>query len=228
MKKMMADEIIPAIEEKIKVGITQATADLKEEIKRQISEDMQEQMQVQNERIDRMKKNVSLVTLKHDALDQYGRRECLRFVGVPEDDSVGTSLEIIKIATALGVELEERDISTSHRLGKKNPKGPRTIVAKFVRRDKRNEIMSKKKALNDIDGMSDIKIYEHLTPLRAKVLRELQGEPNRKAWSFEGKIFTKSTNNGKEVTVVIETSEDLRKIGWTDERIRKTGLSLED
>ena len=57
---------------------------------------------------------------------------------------------MVKVAGLLGVEIDEQDISVSHRLPKsKHSDSPPTIIAKFVRRDVRDQVYKSRKNLKD-------------------------------------------------------------------------------
>ena len=79
-------------------------------------------------------------------LEQYIRRECLEISGIPEEMHEDTNDIVIRVGRMIGVEIENSDISISHRLPIKQSyskavrKGKETkkIIAKFVRRDKRD------------------------------------------------------------------------------------------
>ena len=78
----------------------------------------------------------------HNDLEQYVRRECVEIRGIPLPSSHSkedTNEIVLKVAKLMGVDIEDRDISISHRLrnsesykGKGNKSPP--IVVKFVRR----------------------------------------------------------------------------------------------
>ena len=55
---------------------------------------------------------------KHDIneLEQYSRRDCLEIRGVPLPDLESTDAAVVKMTECIDVELEENNISTSHRL----------------------------------------------------------------------------------------------------------------
>ena len=53
-----------------------------------------------------------------DKLAQYSRKENIRINGVPEEDGEETDDVVIGIACEMGVTIDRRDISISHRLSK--------------------------------------------------------------------------------------------------------------
>ena len=83
-------------------------------------------------------------------MEQYSRRECLEIRGIAEDQHYeeDTNDIVVKVAGLLGVEIDEQDISVSHRLPKpKQSDSPPTIIAKFVRRDVRDQVYKSRKNL---------------------------------------------------------------------------------
>ena len=82
---------------------------------------------------------------EHDDLNQQGRKESLRLYGVQvkeketNEELMQTALK--KIAEA-DVPISEADISGCHRQGVVKD-GMQPILIKFVRRNKRNEVLSK-------------------------------------------------------------------------------------
>ena len=74
------------------------------------------------------------------------------------------------------------DISTSHRLpgrrvagsGVNQTRGGKIIIAKFVRRDVKVQLMRSKKKLKSCDAFTKVFVDEYLTPLRSKMFRELR------------------------------------------------------
>ena len=66
--------------------------------------------------IDDLKKLQQSTTMHLDELEQYGRRENLEIHGVPTMRNESTNQIVKTVANNLNVQLDERHISTSHRL----------------------------------------------------------------------------------------------------------------
>ena len=84
---------------------------------------------------------------QHHKLEQYARRECLDFSGIP--NSVAPKyLEnfILSLLQEIGINLDKSCIVACHRLGKTD----RTIV-KFLNRKDAENVYSNKKKLEDVD-----------------------------------------------------------------------------
>ena len=91
---------------------------------------------------------------QQDALndyEQYSRRECLEISGIPKKMKEDTNQIVIDIGEMLCVEITEDDLSVSYRLppNKRNPDRPPAIIAKFVRRDNKEELYRARKLLRN-------------------------------------------------------------------------------
>ena len=95
----------------------------------------------------KLKEDNKILKDVQDELEQYGRRECLEIRGIPITTDEDTNAIVIKLASKIGVQVKEEDISVSHRLA--NPQSNNTassgncmapaIIVKFVRRDIRDK-----------------------------------------------------------------------------------------
>ena len=164
-----------------------------------------------------------------DRLEQYSRRDSFKVFGVPESGpQEDTSQMVVDLAKEIGVELRRDDISVSHRVyvSKKSSK-PRPIIVKMVRREKKVDVMKAKKRLRELNDRKDIFIVEDLTQLRVKLVRELRKEPRvEKVWTIDGKVFCLVKDGAKRVKQMIDSPDDLHKIGWSEERMKESGLFL--
>jgi seryl-tRNA synthetase len=122
--------------------------------------------------------------------EQYGRRDCLEFRGIPASNSYTpeqTDEIAIKISEAVGVKIQKEDISISLRLparrltfGQALSSSPPPIIAKFTRRNVQDEIYSARKNLRNIstsqfgfESQNKIFIVESLT--KGRTIRFLMG-----------------------------------------------------
>ena len=95
-------------------------------------------------------------SIKVDELEQYGRRENLEIVGVPEKEDENTNAIVLEIAKMLDVDIMSSHISTSHRLPKKtansrNNSGSSPIIVRFTSRDIKNQIYANRKKARFVD-----------------------------------------------------------------------------
>jgi hypothetical protein len=179
----------------------------------------------------KMKTAVQTVSFDIDRLEQYSRRESVRISGLKESEGEDTDRIVCDLVSDLGIKVSPEDISVSHRLGRPNFGGTgrhRSIICKFVRRNIKTQVMKTKKKLRDMPMYNGVFIDEDLTPLRAKISRELRSEAGRRAWTIDGKIHTAITKDGKESKVIIDSPDDLMlKVGWSEEKVKSLGIYLD-
>ena len=80
---------------------------------------------------------------KLDNLEQYGRRQNLEIIGIPQRDDEDTNSIVIEVAKMMGVKVLPEQISTSHRMPVNRKKNldqiaNRPIIARFTNRDIKN------------------------------------------------------------------------------------------
>ena len=113
-------------------------------------------------------------------LEQYSRRNCLNFAGIPENADENTVQLAMDIGKMANVKIDRSDIDRAHRIGKPRPATqdqprppPRPLVVKFVSYQKRESVWFGRKELRTAkpprgssltDGsMKDIFVQENLT-----------------------------------------------------------------
>ena len=70
-------------------------------------------------------------------------------------------------------------------------------------------------------------INDDLTTLRNKFVMELKKDDNiKQVWTIEGRIFCIQMDQGREVKRVVDSPEDLFKVGWSEQRVAEMGVSL--
>ena len=115
-------------------------------------EELQEVETMKGE-VERVRENMARLQAKlqtkHFDLDrqeQYSRKDSVRIYGIPEaEDERETNDIVVKLAKDIGVNITTADLSVSHRLGRRGRWGkPRTIIAKFVRRQCKTDVMRNK------------------------------------------------------------------------------------
>ena len=143
-----------------------------------------------------------------DDLEQYTRRDCLEIHGIPEITGENTDDIVKNVASIIGVELEESDISVSHRLGTSYQNQPKSIIVKFTRREKRDKMYLAKNKLKDLGtkdlgytrfNNSNIFMVESLTSKRRNLFKDSlqvkKSEGYRYLWTRQGKIFMRTDND---------------------------------
>ena len=103
-----------------------------------------------------MVQKTNLLVFQLDRQEQYIRRENILIYGVEEnkeDNNDGVKV-LFKIADELEIDLEDNEMQRVHRLGQKrrNNENPRPIIARLVSYKKRNEFLTNKRELKNIEG----------------------------------------------------------------------------
>ena len=85
----------------------------------------------------------------------------------------------MKIASALQIDLETKDIQRVHRLGKRKyspTANPRPIIARFISYKKRNQFLYSKSKPKETGEFNNAYIAEDLTTLRSKLFNYMKNE----------------------------------------------------
>lgn len=165
-----------------------------------INDEMSERMDVYEHRLDQLRTKCWGYENEIDGLEQYGRRNCLLFHGIPEEDGENTDETFInQVSEHLGVVLQPTDLDRSHRLGKPKEDGKaRPIIAKFARHNTKSAVFREKKKLKG----KNLLVTESLTRRRVTVLAESKSKYGTKnVWTMDGEIYTKI--GGKKVRIEI-------------------------
>ena len=166
-------------------------------------------------------------SIKVDEFEQYGRRQNLEIVGVPEKEDENTNAIVLEVAKMLDVDIMSSHISTSHRLQKKtassrNNSGSYPIIICFTSRDIRNQIYANRKKARFVDlknfSVSDTKnifVNKNLTPARKqlfwKTKQEVKNNRWKYIWTHNGNVFVKKDNNASITAIKNELDLNLIK-----------------
>ena len=172
-----------------------------------------------DQKILELKKAVVDLRSELDQLEQHGRRDSLRFSGIPENPAHdNTDNKILDICNAIELDppLQPTDIAVSHRLGKSVPGKTRQIIAKFSTRNIRERVFSARTKLKDYNNANpdkpNIYVNEDLTQFRANLAKEARYLKRAiriaDTWNIHGKIFVKDLHNH---VAQINKSSDLDK-----------------
>ena len=134
-------------------------------------------------------------------LEQYSRKNCLNFTGLPETEGENPMQLVADIAKTIGVKLEKWDIDNAHRIGRPRdnsaaaasatgpgsraaaqPPAPRPLIVKFTTFAKRDMVWWKRKDLRTSkpprgcslpeDSLKNVFIQENLTARNRSILFE--------------------------------------------------------
>lgn len=160
-----------------------------------------------------------------DNFEQYSRRDCLEIRGIPVSKPENTDKIIRDLGSMIGVDIQDDDISTSHRLPVRDSgdtnRDP-AIIVKFVRRHVRDAFYKAKKNLKDKTSKDlgflrtqERKIYvsESLTQKNKQLFkRTYKAKMNlgiRFIWTRQGKIFLRADDNSPVIPITNEKDLDL-------------------
>jgi len=163
-----------------------------------------------------MVQKTNLLVFQLDRQEQYIRENILIY-GVEENkDNDDGEMVFFKIADELEIDLEDNEIQRVHRLGQKrrNNENPRLIFARLVSYKKRNEFLTNKRELKNIEGRAHVFVCEDLTPLHYKLLKYMKkscSDTFTSCYTLNGNIKAKLKTSEKWVTVT--SPDDLFKHG---------------
>ena len=166
-----------------------------------------------------LKLSNELLRLEIDNLEQYGRRNCLIFHGVKEQEggAIRSQIEntdaiVVSIMKEnLGLEITEADLDRSHRLGRKVPNvqsrsKPRPIIVKFLSHNIRSQVYRNKRKLKG----TGLGISESLTKKRVELYSAVSKHPNvSSVWTNDGRIIALLSDKKK---VVLESNGELSRL----------------
>ena len=147
-------------------------------------------------------------------LSQYLRRDCLELTGVLPTEEVSCFDLVCSIGKEMGIELQDEDISTAHRLPTYNKSAEDKIIVKFTRRSIRDEFYGKRKTiagkevgkvgtLRDLSQDPKKKLYisESLTQARKKLFGSINKFKKDNKWKYiwtnNGRIYLKQGDGEK-------------------------------
>lgn len=161
----------------------------------------------------------------HD-LQQQSRKNHLEIHNLPQiegEDEAVLLLNIISVASAVGIEINEDDIEKCFRLNSKNKSKPKPIIIQFSSGKKRNKILAERKKIvtqdqilkngND-DRTSRVYINESLTRYNKELLYKTKAEASKKGykyvWTSDGAILMKKEEGAR--VIRIKNEDGLTKI----------------
>ena len=136
-------------------------------------------------------------TIRHcNENEQYSRRWCLRFQGIPVKENENCKDEVIKLLMEnLEISsLRAHDLDAAHRIGRSRDGKPPTIIARFFRRDHCQKILTSRRKLKG-KGKG---ISEDLTTMNIKLMNRARNHAGIKStWSWNGHIWVQAENGRK-------------------------------
>ncbi|KAK7793013.1 hypothetical protein R5R35_003562 [Gryllus longicercus] len=112
---------------------------------------LRETIQQQNRAIDKQCQEITALNMAHmdkmDELEQYPRRNSLRFFGISKSNNENIDTKVIKVARDIGVSRTLEDIHRCHRVSPTNHGKYHPIIVKLLSYRKRAEIFRNKRKL---------------------------------------------------------------------------------
>ncbi|XP_046685480.1 uncharacterized protein LOC124371197 [Homalodisca vitripennis] len=155
-------------------------------------------------------------------LEQYSRKDNVEVSGLPVTQNEDVFDVVRDLGAAMGVDIQQQDISTAHRVPSYQRDRIPSLVVKFVRRATRDELIEnyrqKKTAMTARDvnpalPMQRIYINKHLSPDNKVFLSKLKTKCKEigfmYAWCRDGKFFVRKCQG--ERYIKIDSYKDLEK-----------------
>lgn len=195
-------KLVDAIVDVIVHNVTQSVYDaVRLDLDRQ-----KEELTSLTKKVDELNKDIVKLKSSCEVQEQYSRRNCLRFHGIPEDVNENTDKVVRQVVKEkLGIDLAATDIDRSHRITPRQATPgdgkPRVIIMKFARYNVRQLIYSNRAKLKG----TKIFIHEDLTSHRQSLVNVANRSPQvLKVYTTDGRVkaLKKSTNKWVNITSV--------------------------
>ena len=192
---------------------------------------MQTELNSVKSELETLKGSIETANIKHDDLEQYSRRSCLRISGIPEEDPNEDVFSLVlELSHTIGADIRPADIDRAHPVGKMHdipnndkrqgvddnqetiPKSKyrgREIIVKFQSHQARMNMLKGRTNLQQ----SKLKMFinEDLTKSRKALAfqcRQLKREKKiKKAWIYGGNVYIKDLSDSE---LCIKTMSDLK------------------
>jgi hypothetical protein len=171
-----------------------------------------------------------------EGLDSYSRADNLIFKGLPErtyaerasgsqnntdhaaapstTSSLAVESTVIEFCReALKLDITKQDISIAHRLKASASDKCRPIIVRFTNRRARESVLRAKKSLKSVNLPNPVYISEQLTKsgdsLYYEARKRLREKKLAAAWTFNGQVFVKFSEDASEKATVVKALRDL-------------------
>ena len=214
------DTLVPVLNKLIESAFDKVLTKIDEKL--DPVKNVREELQVVQESLDQQRR---LTKYDLDNLEQYTRRENIKISGLAEEEGEDLAEKVIKIASDIGIRVTRQEISAVHRIGKTMQRKPRAVICRFINRSIKDDLILNRKKLKDIPTYKGtVFINEDLTTLRYKLMTYAKSVPNvDRINSRNGKLYCNLRDKN---LVVIETADDLFKLGATEVDYTKLGLDF--
>ena len=177
-----------------------------------------------NEMVTSLKSKVSKLESSIDDADAYERRDTVIIAGssIPNETAgeICTNLVTSIVKEKLKLQISPSDISTAHRLGRKNNNQVpdcRNFIVKFCRRDVKKQVIVASRKLRN----AGIYVNESLTPLRRSIFNTVRSmkraHPDlvKGCSSYEGRVYVYTSpanpSQTRDRRHLLSSNEDLKE-----------------
>ena len=180
------------------------------------NEALRSQVLGSNKVIQQMKKDIS-------DMHQYSRRDCVEIRGIPFVEDEVTNEIVINVAQRLDIEVNNEDISISHRLPKRQGNHDSAIIVKFVRRSVKDQFYKNRRMLRNISTKDigylryrkqQIFISESLTPANRELfnlsLQKKKELSYKYIWTMNGVTYLRKDDDNH--VIPVKDKKDLDKL----------------
>ena len=187
-----------------------------------------EAVKAKDEEIGKLKQELAEQRRVINDLEQYSRKNCLNIAGIPECSGENINSKVAELGRAVGVQINDLDIDTAHRLGNPERSRNRAVIVKFVRLDKREELYAARKRIRTAQvppgstlteaTLRGVYVSDSLTRANQAVMfaaREMKRADRLfAAWTDSGRMKVRIRRDGP--TRVIRSIDDLHELTGGD------------
>ena len=170
----------------------------------------------------KQQEEIDSIWCKQDDLEQYSRKNSLELHGIPRGAYSSTEEAVLKVTTALNVNVRPEDIEISHHIRLKHSEA---IIVKFVSHKVKSLVYKARTRLKNVSltGLfqdcpassrtesNRIHMCESLTAYRRHLVNKLNTKRRNNellsVWTMDGKVFVKTSPEGSPIRIFCD--EDL-------------------
>ena len=170
-------------------------------------------------RLQELSNQVERVSNAIDEFENYSYQYNVKIIGLPgsaSESALDTSSLCVNLFRQMGAEVSLQDIDIAHRvLTRRESDGPKSVICKFVRRLAKGKVMEVRKPAAEVNptsiGLSAdtelrrVRIFDHLTPKKQKLLFEAkkltERDHYRFCWAKNSVIYLKKDEGSRAIKI---------------------------
>ena len=210
--------------------------EMNESMKRLVDEAMEDfrskfQRQVDEKVADQANSSKLYVLLQAEWMESYNRRDNVRITGLSEKNLQSENrkeyeqenvalTKVIELARQIDATIDEKDVSSAHRLPARGTQS-RPIIVKFARSTAKNNLLRKEKLLRENQQLTYVRVFEDLSRPRLNFFNLTRNDPRiENAWRREGPIFFQREGN-QQIEKIDQLFEGGKLLDYTYNDVRK-------